>query len=72
MAHTKHVQLGYKPTRKGANRNPLPADKHDELWASATTVDQYKADILALAAESGAPRHLVEPKPKRRRLLSWR
>lgn len=44
----KHLQLG---TNLAADdRHELAADQIDDLWADATTVDQFKADIETLRA----------------------
>ena len=72
MCDDKHFQLGYKPLRADRKRKRASDKDLDAAWADATTVEQFKEDIEALARVTGAPLHAaVEPPPRRRR-LTWR
>lgn len=47
--HVKHLQLGVDPdAREGDDDRHFVIDP-DEVWADATTVEQFKADIEELA-----------------------
>lgn len=51
--HQKHLQLGVDPSDvQGDNRHYVtdPA-KRDDIWADATTVEQFEADIQELQGE---------------------
>jgi hypothetical protein len=50
--HEKHLQLGFDPAATGpASERELSDDDKDALWADATTVEQYAADLEALRGE---------------------
>lgn len=57
IPHEKHLQLGVQIGEDGVpigdDRTFLPEDKHDDVWAKATTVEQFKEDIELLAREAG-------------------
>jgi hypothetical protein len=48
----KHLQLGAK--KKDDDRTPVDESSYDDIWESATTVEQFKEDIEALR-EAGWP-----------------
>lgn len=55
--HEKHLQLGVELDDDGNpigdDRIILPEDQRDDVWANATTVEQFKEDIELLAREAG-------------------
>lgn len=57
IPHRKHYQLGVEFDEEGNpvgdNRKIIPENQRDEVWADATTVEQFKEDIELLARESG-------------------